>query len=195
MSDGLMRLFLALDVDAAVRRAVEAWTSAITRELGRDANGLRTPRFDALHLTVHFLGSVDGAHADTLRDALATPLPIPAFTASLGAVGTFPPRGSPRVVWVGLADGREQALAIHEALQPRLEETGVLPAFEPRGFTPHLTLARLRPGAIRGGTLHQALEAVPPPHATWRIDHVTLYESDLSENRAKYAVRASTPLV
>jgi 2'-5' RNA ligase len=194
MSDWLMRLFLALEVDAGVRHAVEAWTSAITRELGRDANGLRTPRLDALHLTVHFLGSVDSAHADRLRDALATPLPIPAFTASLGAVGTFPPRGSPRVVWVGLADGGEQTLAIHEALQPRLQETGVLPAFEPHGYTPHLTLARLRPGTIRGGTLHRALEAVPPPRATWRIDHVTLYESDLSENRAKYAIRASTPL-
>jgi RNA 2',3'-cyclic 3'-phosphodiesterase len=194
MSDRLMRLFLALDIDAEVRRAVEAWTSAIRGELGRDADGLRTPRLDALHLTLHFLGSVDGAHANALGEALATPLPIPAFAASLGAVGTFPPRSSPRVVWVGLADGREQVLAIHEALQPRLQETGVLPAFEPRGYTPHLTLARLRPGAIRGGTLHRALEAVPPPRATWRVDHVTLYESDLSENRAKYAIRAKTAL-
>jgi 2'-5' RNA ligase len=190
-----MRLFLALDVDDAVRRAAAAWMSALTDHLHTsDAAGLRAPRLDALHLTLHFLGSVDAAHADALRDALAPPLLIPPFTASLGDVGTFPPRGAPRVVWVDLADGREQTLAIHEALLPRLQDAGVLPAFEPRGYTPHLTLARLKPGTLHARTLSSALQHVPAPRATWTIDHVTLYESDLSENRARYRVQASTSL-
>lgn len=190
----MARLFLAFDIDESVRAATAAWIAALRRAIDPDAAGLRFPRLDALHLTLHFLGDVDTAGADALLSGLAAPLAIPAFDASLGAVGTFPPRGAPRVVWAGLAAGRAQAEAVHAALLPRLEAAGVVPAFEPRGYTPHLTLARLRPTADRGRSILRAIAELPPPDARWRVDHVTLYESDLSENRARYTVRAMTPL-
>ena len=189
-----MRLFLALDVDEEVRTAVAAWTTAMRRRLDTDAAGLRFPRLDALHITLHFLGDLPEAAGDALVHALAEPLTISAFDATLQEVGTFPPRGAPRVVWGGLADGRDRALLVHEALVPRLQLAGVAPAFEPRGYTPHLTLARLRPSPDRGRSVVGALARVSPPRARWRIDHVTLYESDLSENRARYEVRATTRL-
>jgi 2'-5' RNA ligase len=189
-----MRLFLALDVDEPVRAAVGGWVAALQQRLDVRASGLRVPRLDALHITLHFLGDVTASHADALLCALADPLSVPAFDATLGEVGTFPPRGSPRVVWVGLAGGREQALAVHEALATRLQAAGIAPAFEPRGYTPHLTLGRFKPTPDRGRSVLRAIGGIPPPQARWRVDHVTLYESDLSENRARYAVRATTRL-
>jgi 2'-5' RNA ligase len=190
-----MRLFLAFDVDPIVQNAAAAWVSGVKHHLDAGhAAGLRFAPLDALHVTLHFLGNVDPAAVETLRAALAPPLAIPPFEASLEDVGAFPPRGAPRVLWAGLSSGREQAVAVHAALMPRLREAGVLPAFEPRGYLPHLTLARIRPGSAQGRTVLRLLEAVAPPRATWTIDHVTLYESDLSGNRARYAARATTKL-
>lgn len=189
-----MRLFLALDVDEAVRAAAAAWTSALRRHLGAEAAALRVPRLDALHVTLHFLGEVSAASDAALRTALSAPLQRPRFEAALGEAGTFPPQGAPRVIWAGLGAGAAETIAVHDALRPRLQTAGALPAFEPRGYVPHLTLARLRPRSIHRGALSRALAAVPPPQARWTIDHVTLYESDLSGNRARYTVRATTPL-
>lgn len=194
MARSVMRLFLALDVDEAVRDAAAAWMTAVRRAIDEKAAGLRFARLDALHVTLHFLGDVPAPLVDRLQDVLRPPLAIPAFEASLDRLGTFPPRGSPRVVWAGLADGRDQASAIYDALRPRLEAAGAAPAFEPHGYTPHLTLARLKPTADRGRSLQRVLSAVPPPHARWRIDHVALYESDLSANRARYTVKVTTAL-
>ena len=60
-------------------------------------------------------------------------------------MGVFPTMNYPRVVWAGITDGANQLKSIFEQLEPQIHDLGFTP--EPNGFSPHLTIARVRSGA------------------------------------------------
>jgi 2'-5' RNA ligase len=49
------------------------------------------------------------------------------------------------VVWAGIRDGAEELRSIFEQLEPQIHDLGFAP--DPNGFSPHLTIARVRSGA------------------------------------------------
>ena len=81
----------------------------------------------------------------------------PPFDIAFGGVGVFPPRGAPRVLWIGVgggARGADRAAATMVARgSPR---PGV--ALEARPFHPHLTLGALA-GVARRRIAARALAA------------------------------------
>jgi 2'-5' RNA ligase len=101
------------------------------------------PRAENLHLTLKFLGEIARSRVEALTNAAARAARnSQAFKLAIGGAGSFPPRGIPRVLWLGVADS-SGGLA---RLQSRLEEECAREGFkrEERPFHPHLTLARLR---------------------------------------------------
>jgi len=182
-----MRLFVAVDLDERARRQATAAMVRLRRhceEASRDfAHILRWVPPDKLHLTLHFLGEVDSARLPALRAALAAPLMLRAFDLSLGAPGVFPLSGPARVVWLDVAAGAGELSALHAELGARLREHRF--ELEQRSFAPHLTLARLKsPPPTDLAWLIQS--AVIEPVAPWRVDHVTLYRSQLSAAGSLY---------
>ena len=91
------------------------------------------------HLTLRFIGEVDEGTAADIDEALVR-VKSRRFTLQLAGAGTFG-GDKPRQLWVGVE--REPALA---TLQARIEQALLRAALppEPRKYTPHVTLARLR---------------------------------------------------
>jgi len=112
-----------------------------------------------------------------------------AFRVRAGALGVFPARGAPRIVWVGLSEtgdgGRLARLA--SALEQAARDLGF--EAQERAFQAHLTLARARGGAAR-----------PPADLEWaapepfEVTAVTLFESRLHPAGARYTALARFPL-
>ncbi len=136
-----MRLFIAIAIPTDVRRRL--WE--VTAEL-RDASvPVRWVAPEAMHLTLKFLGGVGEEREPEIVAALdqvgggARP-----FTLALGGFGTFPPTGSPRVVWLGC----DRAPPL-ELLQHGVERAmaGLGFPLEGRPFHPHVTLGRSTRGA------------------------------------------------
>ena len=96
-----------------------------------------------LHLTLRFIGDSDDGMLseiiDNMKDVNAS-----RFSLTLKGVGYFPPRRKPNVLWVGV-EVCEEFMLLHDAIEGLLGELGLEP--EGRKFHPHLTIARLRPGA------------------------------------------------
>jgi 2'-5' RNA ligase len=174
-----MRLFIGIEIAPSVAAATLALIAQLQAASARLAARSRitwvTP--DRLHITIRFIGHVDDSRVDEIRDVLAPPFRLDPFDLTIAGVGTFPPKGSPRVVWAGLGRGRDRLRALEPLVSERLIQAGV--PREELPYNPHLTLARvrdaagLRPASFVGNLREIAL-------GTTSVDAITLFESRLS---------------
>lgn len=136
-----MRLFLAINLDPAVRRAIAGATAA----LRGTAPGLNWADEARLHLTLKFLGEQDENIVEplgkTLTDVASRHRP---FMLRVREVGAFPNFRRARVVWLGVE--REPRLELlHHDVEVACEGHGF--ELEGRPFRPHVTLARIPSGS------------------------------------------------
>ncbi|MCA9713274.1 MAG: RNA 2',3'-cyclic phosphodiesterase [Myxococcales bacterium] len=175
------RLFIGLDLPDLVDQQLELLHGGLP--------GARWEGRDKLHLTLTFLGDTDGGLARAITDALGE-LEAPAFELELAGVGVFPPRGQPRVIWVGVRHP-EPVRELKRRVDRLLTPLGIEP--ERRKFAPHVTLARLK------RTPERRVAEFVQAHALYaclpfRVDAVRLYSSVLSRHGSKYRVEAAFPL-
>lgn len=184
-----MRAFIALALPEEVREA-----------LGRLQQDLAASRADVkwvephhLHVTMKFLGEIteEQRHAveAMLRRLAEREAP---FLLGVQALGAFPSADAPRVLWVGLADGRERVQRMAEAI----EREGAALSFvrEDRPFAAHVTIGRVRSTSHRQQLARALLETTWQPPAPWRVTSLTLYQSVLGSGGPRYTVLADVPL-
>lgn len=180
-----MRLFLAVSPDEAARNRIDALHIQVERTVGDAAPALRWVAPAVAHLTVHFLGEIETTRVAPLVAALESTVPVEAFDLTLGAPEVSPRKGPPRVIWMPVVSGVEPLTQVHRRLGERLARAGV--PIEPRPFAPHLTIARVREREHRRSRLlGPRLHDLRVPSIGWRVDHVTLFRSDLSGPTPKY---------
>jgi RNA 2',3'-cyclic 3'-phosphodiesterase len=190
-----VRLFFAVELDPAVRAAASAAGRRLAAAL--DAVGGLDARWipeDNLHVTLWFLGEVDESGLEALHGVAAGPFAIAPFDLRLGGVGTFPPSGPPRVIWMGATAGATEIRALYGSLSARLLPLGYRP--EGRPFTPHLTLARVRQRPARrvAPAVRRAILDDAPDAGGSRVDAVTLFRSRLAPRGAAYDPVLRVPL-
>ena len=175
-----MRLFVALSIPDSVAQALMLLQGGVP--------GARWQTREQLHLTLRFIGEVEGRDAAMLDDALAS-IEAPAFSIQLHGVGQFGNK-QPHSLW---AAARRSDLLEH--LQRKVD-TAIRRVGQPQDahkFMPHVTLARLR---------HPDLEKV----RQWLTDHALftsnefpvesfcLYSSKLTSDGSIYRVEQEYPL-
>jgi len=184
-----VRLFVAAWPDEALRAEIAERLTAL-RETGAP---LRWVAPENLHFTLHFLGDVDSGRVaglvERLEESLRGARPFP---VRLGALGTFPPRGTPRVVWVGLDEGAPEVSGLASRTGDALVDGGFLAAPD-RAFRAHVTLGRSK-GPRGLERLVPRLAEPFPPGRTHRLTEVRLVESRLMPRGATYVPVARFPL-
>jgi 2'-5' RNA ligase len=104
-------------------------------------DGARWVEPENYHITLRFVGDVDGATAERFSEALGKIRSDP-FTLTLNGLGSFG-RGRPRSVWAGLAPS-DALMALARAHEQAALSAGKEP--ESRNYHAHVTLARMRNG-------------------------------------------------
>jgi 2'-5' RNA ligase len=142
--------------------------------------GARWQSEDQLHLTLRFIGEVDGRLAEDIDTALQS-VRHPRFGIALSGLGVFDRRGSPTALWAGVAP-HEPLKALHKKIDQALVRAGVPP--ERRAYLPHITLARFGRGV---GPLQPLLESAGTiGSAPFGVTEFRLYESRLLAAGAEY---------
>jgi len=175
----LIRAFIAVTLAESVIEEI-----AKIHTLLQEARGdLRWTRIESLHLTLKFLGDIHHHQVEpilgVLRAAVSASPPLRIVAQGLGA---FPNLRRPRVLWVGLKG--EGLTELSETIETALAPLDFPP--EDRAFTPHLTVGRVR--SLRGW---DNLLTLIKEHENTRfgesmVDRVTLYQSDLRPDGARY---------
>lgn len=178
----MYRLFVAID-----------FPEDIIQQLARLCYGMPGARWvpeDQLHLTLRFIGEVDGAQFREIKDELES-IKVPTFRLTLKGIGHFPPRKKPRVLWAGVEKNDTLAL-LKSRVDAAIGRTGL--SGDDRKFAPHVTLARFREppslgrltAYIAGNNLFATMPfAVPAFH---------LYSSQLTPKGAIHTLEASYSL-
>ena len=182
-----IRTFIAVPVTDEARAAV----SGIEDELKRTGANVKWVEPGNVHITLKFLGDTKTRQIEDMVAALREKLAgAKCFDLVLSGAGTFPPgRRNLRVVWVGLAEGRD----LLAELAGRVEDACALQGFakEGRPFSAHLTVGRVRPGSHGLGDLAQKVKEVAFNPLKVKVDRVNLLRSELSPKGPTYTVLES----
>ena len=174
------RLFVALRPPAPIR------TTLI--DLMEGVAGARWQDDDQLHITLRFIGEVDGRVAEDAAVALGG-VHHPPVSAALHGVGTFDKRGVINAVWAGLRP-HEPLAHLHRKIDQALVRAGLPP--EGRAYLPHITLARF-------GRESAGLDGFVARHANlasalFEMSWFGLYESRLGSDGPSYDLVERYPL-
>jgi 2'-5' RNA ligase len=179
-----VRLFVALDISAAVRQELETLLRGM-RSISIEARDAppRWVRPGNVHVTLKFIGEAGPEKLASIANGLAA-IRFPAPLAlTFRGMGFFPDDKRPKVLWVGI-----QASPALPELAARidsfLEELGF--PREPRGFTPHLTLARFKRPALPPDLRAAVAQNAERDFGSYRTNEFHLVESKLKSSGAEY---------
>jgi len=181
-----MRTFVAVEVSEAVRAEVAEWSAAL-RSAGADYRWVEPANY---HLTLKFLGAIDAERMLTPLQAALTELAagLPPVTVTCQGIGCFPGWGNPRVLWVGLGDGRTAMTALARAVDRVTLPLGF--AASAKDPAPHLTLARQR-SPSGSSRLLEAVRRLGEDRVagSFTVGEIRLMESRLSPAGPTYVVK------
>lgn len=172
----MIRLFIAIDIPEDIKMWLQGMGSSIPKA--------RAVPDHQLHLTLKFIGDVESSVVLDIEENLST-ISFSQFEIRLKGVGTFPPRGTPRVLWVGV-EGNGTLTMLRNRIESSLSDLGI-----PRSkkkYTPHITLARLNKspvGPLQNFLAGNSLLETPP----FSVSEFTLYSSQLTPRGAIHTCR------
>ncbi len=137
----VVRMFIAVDLDDEV---LKERISRIIESLKGTKADLKPVELENLHITLRFLGNTPITMLDDLENAIRKSIEesnAKQHEILIKGIGVFPNLNKPRVIWLGV-EGGETLAAIASKLETKIRRLGFAP--ERKGFTPHITLARVK---------------------------------------------------
>ena len=185
-----IRSFIAVELAAEQTRAV----ARILKQLAQNWPEYRWADPQNLHLTVNFLGDVPDEKipriCQILREGCAQ---HPPFQIELSNLGAFPRNQRPRVIWIGVDNGKSPLSRLHYDLAQqwdllRLER-------DRKSYRPHLTLGRIRDQHRWPDSMIEYLEGDPKPGIDpIEVSELVLFASHREKSGAIHTVMDRVPL-
>ena len=140
-----------------------------------------------LHWTLKFLGDIELRETAAICKAVSAAVArFTPFDIEASGAGAFPDSARPRTVWLGMGQGSEEMIALHDAIEHSLEPLGY--RAENRRFRPHITIGRVRQSTTEGiqdlGRLVQ--ENADFDGGLASVDEVTIFSSELGRDGPTY---------
>jgi 2'-5' RNA ligase len=177
----LIRSFLAIELPRTIRKKIEE----VEKDLKSSHADVRWVDPEKIHLTLKFFGNIDESRIDPIVKSIQGPTQITStFLLTVRGMGAFPHFKNPRVIWMGLVDGKEALIAFQKELEKELEEIGFQP--EERPFQPHLTLGRVKSSRGRDELAGRMEKYREEAFGEFQVESLILFRSDLKPSGPIY---------
>lgn len=130
-----MRGFIAIEIEP------DSSILSLMRDISRSGVKVKAVEKENMHLTLKFLGEIDEEQVEMISEGMRSLDKYVSFSINLHRVGAFPSNSRPKVIWVGV-DYPDVLEDIWRNIEDISEKAGI--ERERRGFSPHITLARVK---------------------------------------------------
>jgi 2'-5' RNA ligase len=131
----MLRVFTAVTIPDSVKRIILSSIPKLPSE-----HGISFVDSQHLHLALNFIGNVKDTEIPELCSAFASALnDFSPFEIEMRGFNAFPDIRRPRVLWVGVEQGKEELVALNKKFRDIIEDFGFL---QEKRYTPHLTIGR-----------------------------------------------------
>ncbi len=170
----MIRSFLAIELPRPIIKKIEE----VQEDLRSAHADVRWVNPEKIHLTLKFFGNIEESRIDPIFKSIEEPIrnTLP-FSLKVRGVGAFPHLKNPRVIWMGLVDGREVLVSFQKQIETQLEKIGFQP--EDRPFHPHLTLGRMRSSRGKEELVERMEKHREEEFGTFQVERLVLFKSDL----------------
>jgi 2'-5' RNA ligase len=181
-----MRLFIAIDINEEIRKALGELQRQLQRKADFRQGDVKWVRPELIHLTLKFLGEVEDEKitsvCETVKDVAGK---HESFELNIESVGCFGGR-SAKVLWVGTGDGKDKLFDLQKDLEEKLALAGFAP--EDREFSGHLTLCRIKSSAAGFKLAAMSKDFEDLRLGVISVDSVSVYQSQLTPAGPVYTV-------
>ena len=178
-----IRVFISIEIPQEIKEKI----SLIQEQLKTIETPISWVRLDSIHLTLKFLGNITELQIPEIKNCMTTAANgIPPFDVKVKRGGVFPNLNYPRVIWLGLEDRTDSLFKLQKGIDSCLKKIDFEP--EERGFTPHLTLGRVKSlkgknHLIRTIHIYKDIEV-----GEIYVDKIKLMRSQLNPSGAIYTI-------
>lgn len=137
-----------------------------------------------IHITLRFLGDIPIHMVEKIQEKMKK-ISFTPFEVKIKGVGVFPTMRYPKVIWVGITQGIAELHSIFNQLEDGLQELGFRP--DPKGFSPHITIARVRSGRNRAQLVKIIEESRNVEFGKFTMKYLRLKKSDLTPKGPIYS--------
>jgi 2'-5' RNA ligase len=174
------RLFTGLEIPEDIALSLEGLRGGLP--------GARWIDPENYHITLRFIGDVDERRAADLEAGFAR-VRRPAFRVTLDGLGVFGSRRPHSIV--AKVDHSAELKALHNEQEQIAQRYGLAP--DPRKFTPHVTLARIRDVRPHAVADYIGLRS-SPRRRSFEVSRFVLFSSRPSRGGGPYVIEQSYPL-
>jgi 2'-5' RNA ligase len=170
----LIRSFLAIELPRTILKKIEE----VEGDLKSSHADVRWVNPEKIHLTLKFFGNIDESKIDPIVKSEEGPIrTVSPFSLKVRGMGAFPHFKNPRVIWMGLVDGKEVLISLQKKLETEFEKIGF--ESEERPFHPHLTLGRMKSNRGRDELVGRMEKYREEEFGDLQVERVVLFRSDL----------------
>lgn len=178
---GSIRSFISFDIgDEAVLERM----SDVQSLLVETGAGLKLVKPKNIHMTVRFLGNITPSMVEKIFGEMKK-VEFTPFDVKIHGIGVFPHFRYIRVVWAGMTGGADEMRSVFSQLEPRLRRLGFAP--DRKGFSPHLTIARVKSMKNKAELVKCIKENADCEFGTVRAECLRLKRSNLTPKGPIYS--------
>ena len=176
-----IRAFIAVDIESEEFRNQILEIQKKLLDLEADIKPVAP---ENIHVTLRFLGEIETSLMEKIIDMLRI-IKFQPFEIKLKGTGAFPSIKRINVIWIGLERGQEELTRISRFLESQLRKVGF--PQDKKGFSPHVTIARLRSGRNKDAVADLLYEIKEKSYGSMMINAIKLKKSVLTPQGPIYS--------
>jgi len=181
----LLRCFIAIEIPETIKKSIAAIIDNLKK------SDVKWVSEENIHITLQFLGETEESLIPDIKGALYKILaPYSHFYIKIADVGCFPSGKRPRVIWVGIKES-QSLINLYKDISNEMVKFGYQK--EERGFTPHVTIGRVKSNRNMRELLSRLDELKVTDFPDFEVQDIKLMKSELKPSGAKYYSLAEIP--